>query len=137
MGLGFSLKRQPSGWDEGADYHLNIDDLESDQWTALFFDVLGCPEAEPFVQGEDINEYHKRFGWEFQQAITDYPMLGRIWDFYADVWYEPEEIEQLRRECLKVHASTSNTTALEGLRLLLRGCDEASKAKLGLFLVAD
>jgi hypothetical protein len=32
-------------------------------------------------------------------------MLGRIWDTYVDVSYQPEEILYLRDECLRAKAS--------------------------------
>jgi hypothetical protein len=64
-------------------------------------------------------------------------MLGRMWDFYSDVWYSPEETTQLRGECLKVQASTSNPLALDGLAVLIQACHEASAVAVGLFLAAD
>ena len=137
MGLGFVFKRKLEGWEENTDRHPHIPDLGDDNWAALFFDVLNCPEADPYIPGEDINEHTERFRLKFQQHLSDYPMLGRIWDFYNDVWYAPEKIEQLRSECLKVQANTSNPVALEGLGLILRACDEASVSELGIFLAAD
>ena len=137
MGLGFVFTRKLEGWDESTDRHPDIPDLGADNWSALFFDVLGCPESDSPVSGEDMTEYWERTRLKFQRAIPDYPMLGRIWDFYNDAWYAPEEVGQLQSECLKVQANTSNQTALEGLGLLLRACDEASADKLGIFLAAD
>ena len=137
MGLGFVLKRKLEGWDENTDQHPHIPDLDADRWGALFFNVLNCPEADPYIPGADINDHTERFRIQFQRHLSDLPMLGRMWDFYNDAWYAPEEIERLREECLKVQAGASNTLALEGLGLLLRACDEASAARLGLLLVAD
>ena len=137
MGLGFVLKRELAGWDENTDRHPHIPDLGDDQWRVLFFDTLKCPEADPYIHGEDINEHTERFRRRFQEHLTAFPMLGRMWDFYNDAWYAPEEIEQLREECLKVQASTSKPLVLAGLQLLLRACDEADATGLGLLLVAD
>ena len=137
MGLGFVFKSKLEGWDENTDRHPHILDLGEDNWAALFFDVLKCPEVDPYIPGEDINERHERFRLKFQQHLIDYPMLSRIWDFYNDVWYAPEEIEQLHKECLKVQSNTSNPVALEGLDLMLRACEEASADRLGILLVAD
>jgi hypothetical protein len=137
MGLGFVLKRKLEGWDENTDRHPHIPDLGNDHWGSLFFDVLNCPEADPYIPGEDINEHTERFRRKFQRHLSDLPMLGRMWEFYNDAWYAPEEITPLRGECLRVQARTSNPLALEGLGLLIRGCDEASAVGLGLFLAAD
>ncbi len=83
----------------------------------MFFDVLKCPEDDPYIPGEDITESTERFRIKFQRHLSDYPMLGRMWEFYNDAWYAPEEIDRLREECLKVQASTANSLALEGLGL--------------------
>jgi hypothetical protein len=137
MGLGFVFKSKLEGWDESTDRHPGIPDLGENNWSALYFDVLGCPESDLPAPGEDMAEYWERVRLKFQQAIPAYPMLGRIWDFYNDAWYAPEEVGQLQSECLKVQTNTANQTALEGLGLLLRACDEVSADKLGIFLAAD
>ncbi len=137
MGLGFVLNSKLEGWDERTDRHPHIPDLGDDHWEALFFDALKCPEADPYTHGDDINEHNERCRRKFQEHLSGFPMLGRMWDFYSDAWYEPEEIVQLREECLRAQGETSNPVALEGLDLLLRACDEASAARLGLFLAAD
>ena len=136
MGLDFVLMRNAGTWNESTDRHLK-GGLSMTGWAALFFKVLGCPEAEPFVEGEDINEYDERYRQRFREAILDYPMLGRITDYYDDVWYEPEEVVQLRDECVSVQSNTKDQDALRDLDELLRACDEAQRHNLGLFLAAD
>src|SRR5687767_10140712 len=111
MGLGFVLKRKLEGWDEQTDRHPHIPDLGHDQWGALFFDALECPEADPYIHGEDITEHTERFRRKFQKHLSGFPKLGRMWDFYNDAWYEPEEIVQLREECLRAQGKTSNSCA--------------------------
>ena len=137
MGLGFVFKHKQEGWEASNAQYSNIPDFGEDNWYALFFEVLGCPESGLSMPEKDVAEYWERIRLNFQQAIPDYPMLGRIWDFYIDVWYAPEEIEQLRNECFKAQANTSNPTALEGLGLLLQACEKASADQLGIFLAAD
>jgi len=63
--------------------------------------------------------------------------MARIWDTYVDVSYQPQEIYQLRDECLRAKATTRNTVANRGLDKLLQACDEAIKAHSGLYFAAD
>lgn len=136
--LDLHVVHDPSGQYDVAkgDRYLGIA-FEPLEWEALFFDVLHCPEAEPFVDGEDLDKYYERHRRRFQQAIADYPMLGRIWDIYEDVRYMPEEVNLLRDECLRVQTSTSNALALEGLRKLILACNEALKLGMGLYMASD
>ena len=66
-----------------------------------------------------------------------YPKLGRIWDTYIDVSYQPQEVGHLRDACLRVKASTSNPVALKGLDKLIAACNEALSGGLGLSLVSE
>lgn len=131
----------PKTFDEGlsdGDRDLNVT-LTGNEWAALFYDTLGCPGADdvPRLPGEDTTAWQVRYSLKFQQAIPDYPMLGRIWDIYIYASHKPEDIERLRAECLKVQASTSNEKTLAGLAKLLSACDEASKLGSGLLFAPD
>jgi hypothetical protein len=112
-------------------------DFTGQDWKALFYDVLACPRPEPYMEGEEVNDYDERYRVKFQKSLPEYPMLGRIWDMYVDAKYTKAEVEQLHNECLAIQASTTNTNALEGLEKLIRACDEAIRAKQGLFLASD
>lgn len=119
------------------DRPLNVA-LEVSEWIALFFRVLHCPE--PRIEKADTSSFHERserYKLIFQQAIPDYPLLGRVWDVYQDVEYKPQEIEQLRQECLKIKAIADNNIALKGLGKIIFACDEALKKGMGLFLASD
>jgi hypothetical protein len=113
------------------------------EWEALFHDVLNVPrvEHELQVEGQNSEEKWKAIEIErrlrFQQAIPDYPMLGRIHSLYDDVVYKRDEIKQLRAECIKVRNSTKNPLALKGLRTLTLACNKAMKLKMGLFFASD
>ena len=111
--------------------------LTGPEWSAIFYDVLGSTGSEPFVIGENINEWMGTHRREFQPAIPAYPMLAKIWNTYANVSYQAEEIERLKNECVKVRESTSNSLAKIGLRKLIDACDEAFKLKMGLWLAPD
>ena len=49
-------------------------------WDAVFRDVFNCPEPEPYIDGENMENYLRREQIRFQQSVPEYPMLGRIWD---------------------------------------------------------
>ncbi len=134
-GLDFSLMRNPDEWDESTDRQTNLA-LDYAGWEALFFKVLGCPDTE-FVEGSNSDTWREHWEANFCEAIPDYPLLGRISDFYRDVWYAPEELTHLRNECQSVLDKTNNKDAIEGLNALIAGCDEAQQSNLGLFLGAD
>lgn len=131
------LKHRPTGdWDEATDRRLLLF-FEGAEWSALFRDALHAKDRDPFVHGEAIDKWRERQRVRFQESIPDYPMLGRIWDTYIDVSYQPEEITHLRDECLRVKASTSNPVALRGLDKLIAACDGALKGGLGLSLLSE
>jgi hypothetical protein len=114
--------------------------LDGSEWIALFRDVLKCPMGidQPFIPGEDTRVWRERNRLKFQKAIPNYPMLARIWDTFIDVTYEPEEVRQLRDECLQVRAiAASNHLAFEGLSRLISACDESLRLGSGLYLACD
>ncbi len=123
---------------EGNDHYLDPR-LEGNEWGALFVDVLKCPDTGdiPLLAGESNEDWQERYSSKFQQAIPSYPMLGRVYDTLIYVAYKPEEISQLRDECLKVQSMTSNEKALAVLKSLIEACDEASKVRSGLLFVPD
>ena len=133
--------RDPKSFFEGLkepDHYLDID-LKGDEWAALFYDVLRCPKAtvEPFSPGDDTEQWRERYRLKFQQAMPNYPLLGRIWDIYEYGSFRPTEIAQLREECLRIQNNTSNEKALAALTKLVSACDEASKNSSGLLFVPD
>lgn len=122
----------------GVDRYLDLR-LNGDEWVALYLQVLRCPDAGqvPKLLNEDIAEWHKRYGAKFQQAIPTHPMLARIYDLFSYVSYAPEEIEQLRGECVELEATTSNEKARSALAKMIAACNEASKLRVGLLFVPD
>ncbi len=131
------LRLHPSGeWNESTDRALAIF-FDGAEWSALFRDALLAKDRDPFVPGEAIDKWRERQSLRFKESIADYPMLGRIWDTYIDVHYQPEEVRNLRDECLRVKVSTSNLIALRGLNKLIAACDEALKGGLGLSLLSE
>jgi hypothetical protein len=111
--------------------------LEGQEWIAIFFDVLGCSDIEYPINGKGSEFYIEQLKNTFQQTLTDYPMLGRIYDTYQDTMFKLTEVDQLLNECKKVYGSTNNQTALNGVRKLIVACNEAIKNRMGLFLASD
>jgi len=125
---------------QDADVSQYLNDLDGEEWVALFRDVLDCPMGnnEPHLPEDDIGERHEKFRLKFQQTLKDYPMLGRIWDTYIDITYKSEDIKELRDECLKIRpVAADNQIALRGLNKLINACDEALRFGAGLDLLCD
>jgi len=136
-GLDFIVRKDPSQLNETTDHRLGFA-LRSVEWSSLFFDVLGCPLAEPFVQGDDIHRWTENRKTRFEGAIPQYPLLARMWDPFQHVWYSPDEIIALKHECEMAAQLDSNTrSSKQGLRKLETACDEALSAGLGLYLLSD
>lgn len=92
---------------------------------ALF--ILAAPlRLKKYSPDEDLDEEDEKFRIEFQRAIPEYPMLGRIWDTYINTDFKPEEVRELRDECLRVQlAAAPNAVASEGVRKIIDSCDRA------------
>jgi hypothetical protein len=106
-------------------------DFHAGDWWALFVNVLHVPTSDWI----DLPREGQRI--EFRQALAEYPMLAQIWDIYDDAGYLPEELPQLRSECLQVKSETTEPEAVKALRKLIYACDEATKRGFGLLLVGD
>ena len=139
--LRIHLVRNPETWDgrirEGE--RITYEQIRYEEWEAIFFTVIMgyCPMYEYYVEGQNLDERDERARLRFQQAIPDYPLLGRMWDVYVDAIYKPEEVSQLRKECMRVQAMTDNAEALRGLGKLIKYTEEAERSGLGLFLACD
>jgi hypothetical protein len=128
-----------SGTSASSIQDLDMGELESEDWDAIFYQVLKCPVAadEPFASGETVEDWQERFSLKFQQAIPAYPMLSQIWNLDIYITYNPQEVRQLHEECLQVKAGTSNKKALNGLAKLSEACEEALKRGYSLVLIPD
>ena len=136
--LAIFLKFQGAAGEANAWSH--VEDLEGAEWVALFRDILNCPVgiSEPRPLASNPAKQYEMDKALFQQALKDYPMLGRIWDTYVDVTYLPSEVGQLLNECLALQpAAASNQTAREGLSKLIQACNEALSNGAGLELSSD
>lgn len=126
-------------WEGGRhkdDFYVGFD-LHWGDWEALFWDALNASRRDEYVQGTDIGEFHERNRRQFQESISGYPLLGRIFDMYEDATYKAEEVNQLRNECLKVRDGTDHAGAIRALNKLILACRKASQGSLGLLLLSD
>lgn len=117
----------PAGLSEG-DHFTSF--FTGNEWEGLFLDELKCPVP----LADDSPELYAA---KFSSALSAYPKMGKISDMYIYVCYMPEEVRQLREECLQVQRSSSNQKAQEGLAKLVQACDEALKKGSGLLFVPD
>jgi hypothetical protein len=110
------------------------------EWLALYFDALGLDKtAFDQVKAES---YSSQDGiivilGEFDEEIPGFPMLSRIRGPYHDAIFEVNEIEDLREECLRVKASTSNALALQGIEKLLIISEQARSLGLIIYFVSN
>jgi hypothetical protein len=126
-------------WNGGSsknDFYVGFDFHYTD-WEALFFGELNCPRYEPYVEGEDIVERDKRWYAKFQQCTSEYPMLNRIFDMYADAGYTAEEVSVLREQCLTLQAKTKHSGGWRALAKLIIACNKALDSRLDLLLICD
>jgi hypothetical protein len=136
--LAIQLRRERK--EEADNEWTDIGILEGREWLAIFKDVLNCPIGtdEPSPPSGDLDEQYERAKLEFEQAIPEYPMLARIWDTYIDVTYEPNEVEKLLAECMKVRsAASSNLIAEQGLDKLINACHGAIESGASIHLSSD
>ena len=131
------IKHQPAGdWDDSTDRRLPLF-LEGPEWTAIFRHTLKAGERDSVLPDEDIDSWSERQRERFKASLPAYPMLGRVWDTYIDVKYEPDEINALRDECNKIKATTSNPLAVSGLDKIISACDQAIEIGGGILLLAE
>ena len=114
---------------EGA-VDLRLDFHEAD-WGALFVGALRLRTSD----SGGLSREGQRV--QFRQALPEYPLLGEIWDIYADAAYLAEEVPQLRSECVQLKSETTLPEAVKAVRKLIYACDEAAKRGFCLILSAD
>lgn len=107
-----------------------------EEWAAFFFDELQV-QRPPYVYGDDRAEYHRKADKMFQEALSAFPMLSRMDDYYSDAEYNSREVHQLLAECKSVLVSLTNEDAILFAKGLVAGCEMAINSNAGVFLGAD
>ena len=82
-----------------------------DEW-GDFFDELDIPTLGPYVEGEDRVERDRKEKALFKAALSDFPMLSRIDEYYADAEYDSQQVRQLLTECSSILPKLTNTHSL-------------------------
>ena len=142
------LARDPERWTVAEDTVEMRFDFHPGDWHALFVGVLQVPildedDLQQLIERNRYVEVHETLGpdeWQeqkFREATTDNPMLGRIWSVYDDCMFGPDELSELRGECLKLKSDTTQPEAVKALRKLIYACDEAAKRGFSLILSGD
>jgi hypothetical protein len=105
----------------------------------VFEGLFNCPDAEPYIDGEDIEQYESRYRLQIQECASsyDYPMIARIWDIYEEFSYSNDETQRLLGACQKLRSTTDYPGALWARDKLILACHEALKQDSGLFLASD
>jgi hypothetical protein len=111
--------------------------LKYREWLALYFDVLGVGRKWTPPVTETASLADNVIISEFDEDITDYPLLSRINGMLYDAVFETDELEGLRQECLRVKSFAANGLALKGLDKLIQICQWAQQLNLSIFLMCD
>jgi hypothetical protein len=101
---------------------INDDDLE-----AISLEIFRLVTGKPYNGKENILKLRNDDRQWFARTFPEFPMLGRINYIYEDAYFNAEEVQGLREECVKIKSSATNPSADLGLRKLIYSCDEAIK----------
>ncbi len=118
--------------DRWLDVCLNDEDLE-----AISLEMFCLATGKSYEGSDNILRLRNDDRHLFARIAPEFPMLSRINYIFEDVFFNVEEVEQLRNECVKIRPATSNSAADLGLRKLLYSCDEALKVNFCLELLCD
>jgi hypothetical protein len=112
--------------------------LTYQEWYAIYFDVLGLDKSgyDRWV-AENPEMAHNSVIGDFDEEIPTYPMLSRIRGRFHDAAFEPDEIDLLRQECLRVKATARDTVAVGGIDKLLLACDLAEESEMSIYLISN
>ena len=111
--------------------------LKYREWLALYFDTLGVGSKWIPPVTETMSLADNVMPSEFDEDITDFPMLSRICGILWDAVFEANEVEGLRQECLRVKSFATNPLALKGLDKLIQICAWAQRLNLSIFLMCN
>jgi len=109
--------------------------FDIDQWAAFFFEELKV--HRPPYTGGDRTHYMRHAEKAFVAALSDFPMLARIEDFYSDADYDSHEVHKLVAECNSILPTLANPLAIQFAEGLIAGCKKAIETKSGISLGAD
>jgi hypothetical protein len=132
------IVRDPANYEEGDDVGLQLNfSFNIYDWKALYFGELKCPEDGPYTEGEDPVQRHNRWMATFQDCCADFPLLGRIYDMYADAIYCADEVSHFKAQCQTLLSRTQNKGAWRALAKLIVICSKAEELNKGILFACD
>lgn len=132
--LSIAIMPTPEEWEVGRGLHVCLTDEDLEAISLEAFRIA----TNTVYRGEaDIMKLRKDDRRWFAGVAPEFPMLSRINYIFEDVFFDPQEVERLKEECLGIRSSITNAAADLGLRKLLYSCDEALDDKFGLELTCD
>lgn len=111
-----------------------VQGLTYEEWFELFFVVLGVG-AEEIAHLKNSGRDARIL--EYDDEISDYPMLSRIHGVYWDSVFNAGEVQTLEDECRRLLKSSSNPLASKGLEKLLEICAEARNLGLSIYMMCN
>lgn len=135
--LDLSLKKNPDKYDEKTDRTLKICINEDDLTAIQDLVIPGRIDFTNSMSEKEFNEAREKNMGLFRQFASQYPMLGRIDDMYQDYIFTPEDVKELREECIKLKSKNQTKKSDLALRKFIYACDEALKDYFYLVFYCD
>lgn len=121
-------------WKDGCELNVCLDDKDLE---AISLEAFRIVTGKPYSGEDNIMKLRNDSRQWFAETVPEFPMLSRINYIFEDVFFNAEEVKQLRNECVEIRSVTTNLAADLGLRKLLYSCDEALKVNYCLELSCD
>jgi hypothetical protein len=98
-----------------------------DEWQEIYVNLIKIENLLPKnkIAYTTYEGYTKILG--IMGKIPKYPKMSKIRSGGIDVFFERNEIKQLKTECLELEKIATNSVALRGLDKLIRTCELAQK----------
>lgn len=121
-------------WEDGRGLNVCLSDADLEP---ISLEIFRIATGKPYTGEDNIMKFRNDDPQLFASLAPEFPMLGRIKYIFEDVFFNAEEVEPLRDECVKLKSITADSAADLGLRKLLYSCDEALKDSFGIDLSCD
>jgi hypothetical protein len=132
--LHIAVMPSPDNWEAGRDLNVCLSDGDLEP---ISLEIFRIATGKPYTGDDNIMKLRNDDRQLFARIAPEFPMLSRINYIFEDVFFNVEEVEQLRNECVKLQSITKDSAADLGLRKLLYSCEEALKDNFGVELTCD
>ena len=138
MGLGIAITTSPMSVPSDAKNFDFPAEIGIEEWELWFLTDLHVPEPERHSD-KDRDEFLKRWETSFKDlmVVRSYELLGRIWHYNRDVFYQPSEVSALFEECSRLAQAGVSKLGNSMLNKLMRACERALEVNSGIWLIAD